>query len=139
MFFDQPDMTSRRRHLPAFAAFLSLAVAFAGAKDTPVPIGAQAGKFSFKDIRFLPRSLDDFGKPKAFVIAFITTECPLAQRYLPKLKELSAHFKDQGAQFIAVNVGPDDSLKDVACFCDLRPPRDARSLRFSEVNEYGLK
>ena len=84
------------------------------AKEKKVSIGAQPEKFTFKDIRYLPRTLDDFGQPKVFVIAFTTTGCPLAQRYLPRLKDLSSQYHDQGVQFIAVNVGGDDSIKEVA-------------------------
>ena len=98
----------------AALASLSLALAGVEAKETKAPIGSPAAKFSFKDIRFLPRTLDDFGKPNAFAIAFVTTECPLVRRYLPGLKELSAQYKDRGVQFIAVNVGADDSLVEVA-------------------------
>ena len=84
------------------------------AREKKVPIGAQPEKFTFKDIRYLPRTLDDFGQPKAFVIVFTTTGCPLVKRYLPRLKELSAQYSDKGVQFIAVNVGPDDSIQEIA-------------------------
>src|SRR5439155_21383552 len=67
----------------------------------------------FRSIRYLPRTLDDFGEAKAYVIAFTTTGCPLVQRYLPRLRELSVQYREQGVQFLAINVGPDDSLKDI--------------------------
>ncbi|HWB07553.1 MAG TPA: redoxin family protein [Verrucomicrobiales bacterium] len=84
------------------------------AADSKVPVGAQAGKFTVTDIRFSPRTLDDFGKPKAFVLVFTSTGCPLVQRYLPKLKEFSAQYGGKGVQFIGVNEATDDSLMDVA-------------------------
>src|SRR5690348_1483328 len=84
------------------------------AVETGVPVGSQAGKFTVTDIRFSPRSLEDFGKQKAFVIVFTSTGCPLVQRYLPKLKELSAQYGEKGVQFIAVNEATDDSVMDVA-------------------------
>jgi thiol-disulfide isomerase/thioredoxin len=84
------------------------------AREKKVPIGAEPEKFTFKDIRYLPRTLDDFGQAKAYVIVFTTTGCPLVQRYLPRLKELSAQYRDNDVQFLAVNVGPDDSIKEVA-------------------------
>ena len=98
------------------AGLLCLSFAFTGmaANEKKPAIGSQAEKFSFKDIRAVPRSLDDLGKPKVFALAFITTECPLAQRYLPRLKELSQRYATNGVQFVAVNVGADDSLKEVA-------------------------
>src|SRR5712671_6028387 len=70
-------------------------------------IGSPAGELRFKDIRFAPRTLKDLAPAKAYVIAFTTTECPLVARYLPRLKELSSQFQEQGAQFLAINVGPD--------------------------------
>ncbi len=93
---------------------LTLALAGVEAKETMTPIGSTVENFSFTDIRYLPRTLDDFGQPKAFVIAFLTIECPVAKRYLPRLKELSARYEANGVQFIGVNVGAGDSLAKIA-------------------------
>lgn len=79
-----------------------------------VKIGAQVGDLSFKDIRFLPRSLKDFKQKKAFVLVFTTTSCPLVQRYLPTLNRLEKEYRDRGVQFVAVNVGAQDSIVDMA-------------------------
>jgi len=84
------------------------------AKEKKVPLGSQPEKFTLKDIHYLPRTLDDFGQSKAYVLAFTTVGCPLVQRYLPRLQELSLHYRGQGVRFIAVNVGSEDSLKEVA-------------------------
>jgi len=86
---------------------------FAAAGES-VPIGAQSAKVVFTDIRYSPRTLDDFGQPKVFVLAFTTVDCPLVQRYLPRLRELSAKYRDSGVQFLAVNVGSDDSVTEMA-------------------------
>jgi peroxiredoxin len=79
-----------------------------------VKIGQKVGDFTFKDIRYLPRQLADFGEKKAYVIAFTTLDCPVVQRYLPKLKALDEAYRDKGVQFLAVNVGPSDDLREVA-------------------------
>src|SRR5438132_189861 len=84
------------------------------ARQKKVTIGSQSESFTFKDIHYLPRTLDDLGRAKAYVIAFTTTSCPLTERYLPRLKELSAEFAPQGVRFIALDVCPDDSLKEIA-------------------------
>src|SRR3989441_10095440 len=84
------------------------------AKEKKATIGSQVERITFKDIRYLPRTLDDFGQAKAYVLAFTTTGCPLVERYLPRLKELSSLYRDKGVQFIAVNVGADDSIREVA-------------------------
>jgi thiol-disulfide isomerase/thioredoxin/mono/diheme cytochrome c family protein len=83
-------------------------------------IGDQLGPLTFTDIRFLPRSLSDLASkqdpvPKrAFVLIFTNTTCPLVQRYFPRLKALDQEFRDRGVQFVAVNVGPQDSVFDMA-------------------------
>ncbi len=91
----------------------------AGANARP-RIGDKLALCTFTDIRYLPRSLSDFVsekdsvKKRAFVLVFTNTTCPLVRQYLPRLKELNAEFRDQGVQFVAVNVGPDDSLLEIA-------------------------
>jgi thiol-disulfide isomerase/thioredoxin len=103
----------RRRCLRLlFCASLALLPSLSA--EVPVPVGHEAGKFTVTDIRFSPRSLDDFGKPKAFVFVFTTSSCPLARRYLPKVQELAAAYSEKGVQFVAVNCGLDDSLMDTA-------------------------
>ena len=98
----------------ACVAGMALTLWSVEARERTVPIGSQPEKLTFKDIHYLPRTLDDYGAAKGYVLAFTTTGCPLVERYLPRLKELSAQYRDKGVQFIAINVGPDDSLKDVA-------------------------
>src|SRR5262249_53101585 len=63
---------------------------------------------------YLPRQLADFGDKKAYVLAFTTLDCPVVQRYLPRLKSLDEAYRDQGVQFLAVNVGPGDDMREVA-------------------------
>jgi thiol-disulfide isomerase/thioredoxin len=86
----------------------------AGAAETKIPIGSKPADFTLTDIHYLPRTLDDYGHPKAFVLVFTTTGCPIVRQYLPRLKELSKQYHDQGVQFIAVNEGLDDSIIEVA-------------------------
>lgn len=94
---------------------LATAQAAENRPDAPkVDIGTQVKSFTFKDIRFLPRTLSDLGEKKAFVIVFTTLDCPVVQRYLPRIKELEAKYRDQSVQFLALNVGPKDKLIEVA-------------------------
>ena len=92
---------------------LGLALTAAATSRKPA-IGSTAGELHFKDIRFSPRTLKDIGPAKAYVIVFTTSECPLVKRYWPRLKQLSSHFEEQGARFLSINVGPEDSLKEIA-------------------------
>lgn len=79
-----------------------------------VPLGTQVDNLKFKDIRYLERSLDNFGTPKAFVLVFIKNDCPLAQRYMPKAADLDKEFTPQGVQFVLVNTGSADTIMDMA-------------------------
>ncbi|MEX2115187.1 MAG: redoxin family protein [Pirellulales bacterium] len=88
------------------------AVTQAGASGAQ--IGQPVGKFTFKDIRYLPRELADFGDKKAYVIMFTTLDCPIVQRYLPKIVEMEKEYCEQGVQFVAVNEGVNDAIREVA-------------------------
>lgn len=97
-------------------ALLGPAAAAAVAADAaprPAP-GDVVGELGFKDIRYLPRTLRDFGDREAFVLVFTNTTCPLAQRSWPKLARLEQDYRDRGVQFVAVNVGVDDAIPDIA-------------------------
>jgi hypothetical protein len=77
-------------------------------------IGDVVGRFSFVDLRYLERDLDEFGVKKAFVVLFSNCDCPIVKRYLPKLKELDETYRDQGVQFLSLSVGPSESNLQVA-------------------------
>jgi hypothetical protein len=71
------------------------------------------------DARFVERRLDDLfaAKPvetRAVVMVFTNTTCPLVRKYLPRLRELRERYRSEGVEFVAVNVGPGDSILDVA-------------------------
>jgi thiol-disulfide isomerase/thioredoxin len=90
-----------------------LAAANGSAQDAP-KIGDVAGKLKFTDIRSLPRTLDDFGKKKAYVVVFTNTTCPLAKRYLPTLNEMEKAYRDKDVQFVAINSAEEDSIVAMA-------------------------
>ncbi|GMV93801.1 MAG: hypothetical protein AMXMBFR82_35790 [Candidatus Hydrogenedentota bacterium] len=77
-------------------------------------IGKPVPGMEFKDIRYVSRTLADFGDAKAYVLAFYCNTCPVAQRYTPVLESLHQEFAEQGVQFIGINVGPEDSIMDMA-------------------------
>jgi thiol-disulfide isomerase/thioredoxin len=87
---------------------------FSQAKGKEVRLGDRIGNVTFKDIHYLPRSLNDFPNKKAFVVAFTNTTCPLVQRYLPTLKQMEKEYRDKGVQFLTINVGADDSIVAMA-------------------------
>jgi thiol-disulfide isomerase/thioredoxin len=84
------------------------------AADKTVSIGTRVRNFTFKDIHYLPRSLDDLPKTRAFVLVFTTTTCPVVQRYLPVLRTLEKDYRGKGVAFLAIDAGADDSILAVA-------------------------
>jgi hypothetical protein len=95
------------------ALLLVCAQATLSADKVPA-IGEQVAPVSFTDIHYLPRSLPDCGEKQAYVVVFTTLDCPVVKRYLPRLKELEEQYRDRGVQFLALNVGADDPLVEVA-------------------------
>ena len=77
-------------------------------------IGIQIENLRFKDIRYLQRSLSDFGEPKAVVLVFSNTTCPVVQKYWPKLQRLHVKYREQGVQFVSVNISGDDEIAEIA-------------------------
>jgi thiol-disulfide isomerase/thioredoxin len=93
------------------ALAMLLAPASAHAQDA-ARFGERVGKLKFTDIRYLPRTIDDFGAKKAYVLVFTNTSCPLAQRYLPTLQALAHEYRD--VQFVAINATEEDSIVAMA-------------------------
>jgi len=84
------------------------------ADDIRPPLGATISDLTFRDIRGLDRNLAELGEHKAYVFVFTTTTCPLVQRSWPKLVELNKQFGTQDVQFVAVNVGAGDTIREMA-------------------------
>ena len=95
-------------------ALLMGALPAAGYSQDAVKIGAPIGKLKFTDIRSLPRTLDDFGKKRAFVLVFTNTSCPLVKRYLPTLQALEKEYRGKDVQFVALNAAEEDSILTMA-------------------------
>ena len=91
-----------------------LFAAIARSDDAGTKLGEPVGKLKFTDIHYLPRTLDDFGSKKAFVLVFLDTGCPLANRYLPTLQSLETDYRGKGVQFVAVNASESDSVVAMA-------------------------
>jgi peroxiredoxin len=95
-------------------ALLLVLGCFLSWEETAVPIGTKVNNLTFTDIRYLPRSLDDFKGKKALVLVFVDRSCPVAKRYLPVLMQLHSKFANQAVQFLAVNASPADSIMEMA-------------------------
>lgn len=102
------------RQVLLFLLVAGILVPPAGAAERQPAIGATIGELRFKDIRSLERSIGDLGKQQAYVFAFSTTHCPLVQKTIPKLIDLDRRFGPRGVRIVAVNVGVDDTIRDMA-------------------------
>lgn len=94
-------------------SFCLLLVPAATLWSAPRP-GDQVENLTFKDIRYLPRTLDDLGKADAYVLFFFTNTCPLAQRYMPRVNTMYERYREHGVVFLGINAGPDDTILEVA-------------------------
>ena len=86
----------------------------ADAKTTA--IGEVVPNLGFKDIRYLRRSLSDLGTHKGLALIFLNTDCPVAKRFLPKLRELNAFYGPKDVQFVGVFCSAQDTVMDIASF-----------------------
>ena len=93
---------------------LAVALQAAPKEANPVPIRTQIDNLTFKDTRYLPRTLNDFQDTKAFVLVFTNTTCPLVIKYLPMLQRMEKEYRGKGVQFLAMNVSEEDSIIQMA-------------------------
>jgi len=91
----------------------ALALAFAPTAQA-AEIGDTIELPEFKDIRYLPRTIQDFPEHDYYVLYFLSNTCPLAQRYMGVMNEIEAEYAAKGVQFIGVNVSPADTIRDMA-------------------------
>lgn len=95
-----------KRHWIAAMLFLSAAApAVSALAPGDVPEG-----LTFKDIRYLSRTLEDFGSPTALLLLFHTADDAEALKRLDQLAESAP----AGALVAAVDVTPDASIVEVA-------------------------
>ncbi|MBX7074418.1 MAG: redoxin family protein [Pirellulales bacterium] len=77
-------------------------------------IGDVVADLHFKDIRYLERTLGELGEHKGYALVFLNSDCPIAQRFAPRLKELDAKFSGQGIQFVGVYCSPGETIMEMA-------------------------
>ena len=59
-------------------------------------------------------TLEQFPAAQARVLFFFSNTCPVARRYMPRIGELEARYRERGVQFIAINASPADSFREIA-------------------------
>lgn len=79
-----------------------------------IGLGDAMADFSLYDTKRRLRSCRDYEDAKALVLIFVSTECPLANLYLPTLKALHQSYEGRGVQFLLINSDAGDSFNRVA-------------------------
>jgi peroxiredoxin len=111
-------MMIKRTVILGLAVVLSTQVAAAEKSDrTPT---SPVENFTLQDIHRRPRSLAEYKDKQAFVLAFLDTECPLANLYVPTLVELHKKYSGKGVQFLAINASQQDSFTSVSAHAQQR-------------------
>jgi peroxiredoxin len=87
---------------------------------SPPAVGAAVAEFRLNDIHRRPRSIGDFKNKKAFVVAFVDTECPVSNLYVPALIDLHRKYINNGVQFLAINSSGQDSFVSVSAHAQER-------------------
>lgn len=78
-----------------------------------IGLGDAVADFSLYDTKRRLRSCGDYEDAKALVLVFVSTECPLANLYLPTLKSLRKAYEGRGVQFLLINSDAGDSFNRV--------------------------
>ncbi len=94
---------------------LSLAAGAPAADGKVIALGDKVpGSNSLRDLRGNRRALHDFKGHRAVVLAFLGTECPVSNLYVPGLLALEKKYRPQKVQFIAVYPNAREDLDRVA-------------------------
>ncbi len=85
------------------------------AKDKADPlVGQRVAAFVLPDSTGKQVGAADFKDPKAIVVVFMGTKCPVGNAYLPILLDLHKLYHDKGIHFVGINANPGDSADAIA-------------------------
>ncbi len=94
-------------------------LADSSAKAEGPRVGRKIDEFSLQDYRGRNRALADWKDSKVLVVAFLGTECPLANLYAPRLAALATTWEPKGVAFVGINSNQQDSITEVAAHAQL--------------------
>ena len=75
--------------------------------------------FKLRDYQGKEWALTDFARAKILVVAFLGTDCPLANRYSDRLAELAKEYAPRNVSFLAIDSNQQDSLVQMAHFAKI--------------------
>ena len=100
----------------ALVVLLALGAVQATAAEPKSVVGNKATNFTLRDYRGQQYSLDDVGKNKIVVLAFLGTECPLCKLYAPRLVELAKQYESRGVVFLGIDSNRQDAVTEIASY-----------------------
>ncbi len=115
------------------ATLLPLALSAMRARAEQTAIGRKIEDFTLDDFRGRARSLKDWSDSKLVVVAFLGTECPLANLYAPRLAELAERWTPKGVAFIGINSNMQDSVTEVGAHAQ------RHKMKFAVLKDAGNK
>src|SRR4051812_44495318 len=89
-------------------------VGLVGAREPEKP----AVNFRLQDHRGAWYTLDEARNRKVVVLAFLGTECPLAEAYAPRLAEVARDFEERGVGFFGVDANEQDGPVAIGRFAE---------------------
>ncbi len=69
--------------------------------------------FEFVDVHGKKVSTRDLSNHQAMVLAFVTTDCPIANSYQPALARMYQEFQKKGFVFVLVHEGPEQAKETI--------------------------
>lgn len=87
----------------SLALFVALVIqASTGVELNKPGIGQPAPDFTLKDLNGQQHSLEDY-RGKVVIVSFISTECPVVNAYLERIKAIAADYKARNVVFLGIN------------------------------------
>src|SRR5260370_37295065 len=83
------------------------------AEEASSAIGKKISDFQLPDTRGRKVRLSDFQDQKGVVVAFIGTECPINNAFMPRLVDLEREFGPLGVQFVDLTSNQQDTADRV--------------------------
>lgn len=83
---------------------------------TPYTCAGKIEEFTLPSHRGVEWSLKDVADSNFVVVAFLGTECPLANLYGPRLVELQQQYSQQGVAFVGINSNTQDSMTEITAY-----------------------
>lgn len=97
----------------ARSLFLTLGLALTAAAPG-LEIGQPPSDLAFKDIRYLPRTLNEFGERAALVFVFTTLDADNRDAMNEQLTRMHGSYESKNVEIATVNVSPHETIREVA-------------------------